>query len=92
MSNENNNVHSISPNPNAPAVGGNGGGGGNDLRERVARIEGQLESILPHLATKADIESIRTEIKDSTNTQLKWFISTILGIATVVFVIARYFT
>src|SRR5260363_403287 len=41
-----------------------GGGGGNngDMRDRLTALETRFDSVLPTLATKADIEDLRTGI------------------------------
>ena len=48
------------PQPNRPSAnGGNGGGGDWELRERLSRLEERCKN----LATKEDVESIRTVIE-----------------------------
>lgn len=49
-------VHPASPPPTSAPAGGSGGGQGDDLRERVAKLEAHLQ----HLATKTDVEGIKT--------------------------------
>ena len=62
-----------------------GNGGGNDLGERIARLETEMK----HLATKEDIQSMRTDIEKAINTQLKWgvgiLVFTILSIVAVAY-------
>ena len=35
---------------------------GDRLAERLAKLEGLLEGMLPHLATKADVQTVREEL------------------------------
>ena len=55
-------------------IDGNGPNGNDDLRERVIAIETEMN----HLATKRDIEEIKTLISDKENAQLKWLIGLIV--------------
>ena len=38
------------------------------LAERLAKLEGLLEGMLPHLATKADIQAVREELSADVQT------------------------
>ncbi len=53
--------------------GGNSGGGVEDILKRLGNLEslfigiraeiGEIKGMLPHFATKADVESVRTEVQ-----------------------------
>ena len=60
-----------------------GGNGGGELGERLARIENEIT----HLATKVDIESVKTLIAQRESSQTRWLIG-IISIATVSLVAA----
>ena len=38
------------------------------LAERLAKLEGLLEGMLPHLATKADVQAVREELSADVQT------------------------
>ncbi|WP_156803370.1 hypothetical protein [Frateuria aurantia] len=62
----------------AAAIGpalANGGGGTHDggMEQRLTTLETRLDTILPTLATKADIEGVRSDIKG-------WMLATVLTI------------
>jgi hypothetical protein len=74
MTDTSSNVHNFGvPGPVAQS---SGGGGGNDVGERIARLEARME----YLATKEDIQSIRTEIETASNKQLKWGIGILVTV------------
>lgn len=41
---------------------------------RLAKIEAQI----PHLATKADLESLKTQIADKINSQTRWIVGVVI--------------
>ena len=41
---------------------------GDRLAERLAKLEGLLEGMLPHLATKADVQAVREELSADVQT------------------------
>ena len=51
------------------------------LKEHAERIAA-LEAVLQHLATKADIESLRAELK-----AMRWLIGVAIGLASVLFTV-----
>ena len=58
-------------------------GGGpphDDGMERLAALEARFDAVLPTLATKADIESVKTEIHKSSSDTHKWMIATVIGL------------
>lgn len=59
-----------------------GGGGGNngDMRDRLTALETRFDSVLPTLATKADIEDLRTGIHKVDATIKTWMLGTVLTI------------
>lgn len=46
-----------------------------DLKIGLQRIEQRLDDVLPTLATKADLERLRTEMEKMRGEILKWFIA-----------------
>ena len=62
------NVHKHDFERPGPVAQTGGNGGGNDLGERITKLETEMK----HLATKEDIQSIRTDIEKAINAQLKW--------------------
>ncbi len=72
----NDNVRSF-PGPQPPKTDGSGGSGyDDDMRERIAK----LEAILPTLATKADIESVRVDIEKGQKENRAWMLATVLAL------------
>ena len=62
------------PPPAPPPSGGNGGNPHNDPMEpRISALEARLDTLVPNLATKADIAEVRGDIKG-------WMLSTVLTI------------
>lgn len=60
--------------------GGGGGGYDGDMNARITALETRLDTVLPTLATKSDIESVKTEIHKSTGDTHKWMIGTVIGL------------
>lgn len=52
-----------------------------DMNERLTALESRIDTILPTLATKADIAEVRTEIAESAANIIKWIVGTALGIS-----------
>ena len=52
------------------------------LEERVAAIEADMK----HVATKADIESVKTLIADREATMLKWLVGVVSGTGLAIFI------
>lgn len=81
-----------------------GGGGGMEdrignlekdvgqLKVDVASIKSRLDSELPHLATKADMAEVRTEIHGMSNRLVMWSVGTIIAGGVLVFAILEYFS
>ena len=51
-----------------------------DIGSRLTAIE----AIIPHLATKADVAELRTDIEKTQSTLIKWFIGTWLASMTII--------
>lgn len=51
-----------------------------DISSRLTAIE----AIIPHLATKADVAELRTDIEKTQSTLIKWFIGTWLASMTII--------
>ena len=51
-----------------------------EMKERMAILEARFDTVLPTLATKSDIESIKTEIFKSSGETHKWMIGTVIGL------------
>jgi hypothetical protein len=49
-----------------------------EIRAQVASIASVLTSVMPHLATKADINELRSEFCAREALQLKWLIGTLI--------------
>ena len=62
-----------------------GGDGGGNFGERIAKIE----AILPHLATKADIEGLKTLIEKKNNALLYSLLS-LVGIALISLIVTLF--
>lgn len=68
------------------------GGGMDDILKRLGAVEESvseikaavsgLTSTMPHLATKADVQSVETSI-------IKWIVGTIIAVAALAFAIAK---
>lgn len=50
------------------------------MKERLTALETRFDTILPTLATKTDMESIKTEIHKSAGETHKWMIATVIGL------------
>ncbi len=55
-------------------------GSPQDISSRLTAIE----AIIPHLATKADVADLRTDIEKTQSTLIKWFIGTWLASMTII--------
>lgn len=60
----------------------NGGGPPHDgnMDARITAIETRLDTVLPTLATRTDIESVKSEIHKSAGDTHKWMIATVIGL------------
>ena len=52
-----------------------------EVRERIARIEGQL----PHLATKADLADATTRLERAVRRQTYWLVGTLIAVGGLIF-------
>lgn len=50
------------------------------MEQRLTALETRFDTILPTLATKTDIESVKTEILRSTGETHKWMLGTVIGL------------
>jgi hypothetical protein len=64
----------------ANTVGGGGDGYEANMEHRMTALETRIDTILPTLATKADVESIKTDIHKAIGETHKWMIGTIIGL------------
>lgn len=48
--------------------------------ERLAALEARFDTVLPTLATRADIESVKSEIHKSSGETHKWMLGTVIGL------------
>lgn len=78
----------VTPYPGNPrgAAGDGGDGGGFDTRPRaleihVARVEERVAAIQAAMATKADIEAVKTLIADRDAKQQRWLLGILAGAA-----------
>lgn len=74
--------------PASAAAGRGGGGRGGDFGERLARVETHLE----HVATKADVEALKTALVDALSKRhsvmLQWQIGIVVASALILIVAA----
>lgn len=80
-----------------PQHGGGGGSGGDDMLLRVKELEGKVTALVTDvaiikdkLATKEDIQSVKTELHKELNAQT-WKIITALVITVLIAVFSKYF-
>lgn len=76
---------------------GGGGSGGDDMLLRVKELEGKVTALVTDvaiikdkLATKEDIQSVKTELHKELNAQT-WKIITALVITVLIAVLSKYF-
>lgn len=50
------------------------------MNARVTALEARLDTILPTLATKADIAEVRTDIQKGIGETHRWMIATVIGL------------
>jgi len=74
-----NNVHDFSSNPNRSVSFSAGGGDGGNLGERMVRLETHMQ----YLATKSDIESLKTEMEKIRTIFWRSLFFAIVGVASV---------
>nr|VFJ49502.1 MAG: hypothetical protein BECKFM1743A_GA0114220_100722 [Candidatus Kentron sp. FM]VFJ64200.1 MAG: hypothetical protein BECKFM1743C_GA0114222_103622 [Candidatus Kentron sp. FM]VFK06073.1 MAG: hypothetical protein BECKFM1743B_GA0114221_100102 [Candidatus Kentron sp. FM] len=76
------------------ATSGSGGGDMSDLETRVTRIEGKIDNIYTHFATKADVMALNASFEKSLRLVIMWNVGTVIAstgiVATIVFAILRY--
>jgi hypothetical protein len=58
-----------------------GGGDDGGMEHRITALETRLDTILPTLATKADMADLRTEVHKGFADNLKWTVGAMLGLA-----------
>jgi len=51
----------------------------------------EIKAVLPHLATKADIETVKADIASLHTAMIKWVVGTMLGCTAAAYSIARLF-
>jgi hypothetical protein len=81
-------------------TGGTGGGSVDDILKRLGVVESavnavagdvrEIKGILPSLATKAELESVRTEIKALESAIIKWIVGTTIAGALLSLSIAKF--
>nr|VFK41040.1 MAG: hypothetical protein BECKSD772E_GA0070983_100915 [Candidatus Kentron sp. SD] len=66
----------------------------SDLETRVTRIEGKIDNIHTHFATKADVMALNANFEKALRLVIMWNVGTIIAstgiIATIVFTILRH--
>jgi hypothetical protein len=86
----------------SPETGAGGGGTMNDFSKRfgevekvVAEVRTRLDATLPHLATKADLHSMKADMHSTLHSMevrmITWMIATSFSSAASAFAIAKYF-
>lgn len=72
-------VHHFPPR-NAPEIT-DGGGPPYDgaMEARISVLESRLDTVLPTLATKADVAGLRSEISGGNSDMIKWIVGTAVG-------------
>jgi hypothetical protein len=60
-----------------------------DIKAQVARLTSLITSVIPHLATKADINQLRSEFYSREALQLKWLIGTLIASVALACTIAK---
>ncbi|GLQ45653.1 hypothetical protein GCM10007862_07040 [Dyella lipolytica] len=60
----------------------NAGGGSNDgdMEKRLTTLETRLDTILPTLATKSDMEGIRGDISKTDTALTRWMLGTVIAL------------
>ena len=51
---------------------GGGSGGGGEMDERIAKLEGRFDAVIPTLATKADMGDLKAAIASAESGVVKW--------------------
>lgn len=80
------------PRNGRPGVVEPGGGPPHDgdMSERVAKLEERLDSLLPSLSTKADVEGVRTDVHKGQSEMKTWMIATIFTLLLGLFTIGTF--
>jgi hypothetical protein len=60
--------------------GGDGGGYDEKMDARLTALETRFDTVVPTLATKTDIESVKSEIHKSSGETHKWMLATVIGL------------
>lgn len=60
------------------------------MDERIIGRLLALETLMPHMAIKADVNCVRTEIAQAHTSTIKWLIGTLLTGMTVAFAVVRF--
>jgi len=66
------------------AAGGGGDDGDMELPSRVTALETRLDTVLPTLATKSDVEGLRAEVVTMESRLIKWMVGLVIAGVTVV--------
>jgi hypothetical protein len=61
-----------------------------EIKAQLASIASVLTSVIPHLATKADINALRSEFYARESLQLKWLIGTLIASMALACTIAKF--
>ena len=51
-----------------------------NMEHRVTALETRLDTVLPTLATKTDIESVKSEIHKASGETHRWMLGTVIGL------------
>jgi hypothetical protein len=84
----------------ARSADGSGGGNVDDILKRLGIVEslvgemrvdvGAIKATLPHLATKADINGVKSDINALETRIVRWIVGTMIGSVSVAFTIAKF--
>jgi hypothetical protein len=82
-------IHRIDPTKSRPMISArdsglpldtSGGPPDDGDMERLATLEARFDAALPTLATRADIESVKSEIHKSSSEAHRWMLATVIGL------------
>lgn len=86
------NVYNFEPANNYTSTGSSTGNGSppdnTDMEHRITALETRLDTVLPTLATKADLADLRTEMHKGFGDIIKWIVGTgFVGLAAMITII-----
>ncbi|MEJ1961550.1 MAG: hypothetical protein WDO56_08410 [Gammaproteobacteria bacterium] len=84
----------------ARSAGGSDGGNMDDILKRLSVVESlvadtradvsAIKAVVPHLATKADLSGLKSDLSALETRIIRWLVGTMIGSVSLAFTVARF--